>query len=85
MFTAMVVTGDKGRQTITHTLENQGKIYEVAPLSVCLSMFKDAKLDELINIYSKANMTEKEAVYEMLYQVYPSETTRLEEIKKTEN
>ena len=81
----MVVTVDKGRATITHTLENLGKIYEVAPLSVCLTMFKDAKLDELINIYSKANVTEKEAVYEMLYQIYPSETTRLEEIKKTEN
>jgi hypothetical protein len=78
----MVVSVDKGRATITHTLENLGKIYEVAPLSVCLAMFKDAKLDELINIYSKANMTEKESVYEMLYQVYPSETTRLEEIKK---
>lgn len=81
----MAVTVDKGRSTITHTLENLGKIYDVAPMSVCLSMFKDAKLDELINIYSKANMTEKEAVYEMLYQVYPSENTRLEEIKKTEN
>lgn len=81
----MVVTVDKGRSTITHTLENLGKIYEVAPMSVCLTMFKDAKLDELINIYSKANMTEKETVYEMLYQVYPSETTRLEQIKKTEN
>ena len=81
----MVVTVDKGRATITHTLENLAKIYEVAPLSVCLSMFKDAKLDELINIYSKANMSEKEAVYEMLYQVFPSETTRLEKIKKTEN
>ena len=78
----MVVSVDKGRATITHTLENLGKIYEVAPLSVCLAMFKDAKLDELINIYSKANMTEKESVYEMLYQVYPSENTRLEEIKK---
>jgi len=78
----MVVTVDKGRSAITHTLENLGKIYDVAPMSVCLAMFKDAKLDELINIYSKANMTEKESVYEMLYQVYPSETTRLEEIKK---
>jgi hypothetical protein len=48
-------------------------------------MFKDAKLDELINIYSKANTSEKEAVYEMLYQIYPSETTRLDEIKKTQN
>lgn len=81
----MVVTVDKGRATITHTLENLGKIYEVAPMSVCLTMFKDAKLDELINIYSKANMTEKEAVYEMLYRVYPSETNRLDEIKKTSN
>lgn len=81
----MVVTVDKGRSTITHTLENLGKIYEVAPLSVCLTMFKDAKLDELINIYSKANTTEKESVYEMLYQVFPSETNRLDKIKKTEN
>jgi len=81
----MVVTVDKGRSTITHTLENLGKIYEVAPMSVCLAMFKDAKLDELVNIYSKANTTEKETVYEMLYQVYPSETNRLDEIKKTAN
>lgn len=81
----MAVTVDKGRSAITHTLENLAKIYDVAPMSVCLSMFKDAKLDELINVYSKANTTEKEAVYEMLYQVYPSENTRLEEIKKTQN
>lgn len=81
----MVVTVDKGRSTITHTLENLGKIYDVAPMSVCLTMFKNAKLDELINIYSKANMSEKETVYEMLYQVYPSETNRLDQIKKTEN
>lgn len=81
----MIVTVDKGRSTITHSLENLSKIYEVAPMSVCLTMFKDAKLDELINIYSKANTMEKEAVYEMLYQVYPSENARLEEIKKTQN
>ena len=81
----MVVTVDKGRSAITHTLENLAKIYDVTPMSVCLTMFKDAKLDELINIYSKANMSEKETVYEMLYQVYPSETTRLDQIKKTEN
>ena len=81
----MVVTVDKGRSAITHTLENLAKIYDVAPMSVCLTMFKDAKLDEIINIYSKANMSEKEAVFEMLYQVFPSENNRLEEIKKTQN
>lgn len=81
----MVVTVDKGRSTITHTLENLAKIYDVAPMSVGLTMFKDAKLDELVNIYSKANTTEKETVYEMLYQVYPSETKRLDQIKQTSN
>ena len=81
----MAVTVDKGRSAITHTLENLAKIYDVAPMSICLTMFKDAKLDELINIYSKANTSEKEAVYEMLYQVFPSDNIRLEEIKKTTN
>ena len=81
----MALTVDKGRSAITHTLENLAKIYDVSPMSVCLSMFKDAKLDELINIYSKANTTEKEAVFEMLYQVYPSESTRLDKIKQTSN
>lgn len=81
-FDQMMVSVDKGRSTITRSLENLTKIYDVAPMSVCLSMFKDAKLDELVNVYSKANMTEKESVYEMLYQLYPTEQERLDKIKK---
>lgn len=80
----MVTSVDKGRQTITQSLENLKKIYDVAPMSVCLSMFKDAKMDELVNIYSKANSTEKEKVYETLYPLYPTETERLNRIKSTE-
>ena len=81
----MVTSVDKGRATITQQLENLKKIYDVAPMSVCLSMFKDAKMDELVNIYSKANSTEKEKVYELLYPLYPTETDRLNRIKSTEN
>lgn len=80
----MALTVDKGRAAITHTLENLAKIYDAAPLSICLTMFKDAKLDELVYVYSKANISEKESVYEMLYQVYPSEINRLDQIKKTD-
>ena len=50
-------------------------------MSVCLSRFKDAKLDELVNIYSKANQTEKDEVYEMLNPIYPAEQERLNKIK----
>ena len=81
----MVTSVDKGRATITQQIETLKKIYDVAPMSVCLSMFKDAKMDELVNIYSKANSTEKEKVYELLYPLYPTETDRLNRIKKTEN
>lgn len=78
----MVLSPDKGRATITSTIDYIKKIYDVAPMSVALSMFKDAKLDELVNIYSKSNTTEREKVYELLYAVYPTETERLDKIKK---
>lgn len=79
----MATSVDKGRATITQCLEKLKDVYDVAPMSVCLSMFKDAKMDELVNIYSKAGSTEKEKVYELLYPLYPTETERLNKIKST--
>ena len=81
----MATSVDKGRATVTQQLEILKSIYDVAPMSVCLSMFKDAKMDELVNIYSKANSSEKEKVYELLYPLYPTETDRLNRIKNSEN
>ncbi len=77
----MVVSVDKGRKTVTEQLAKLKTIYDAQPMSVCLSMFKDAKLDELVNIYSKANQTEKDEVYEMLNPIYPAEQERLNKIK----
>lgn len=78
----MAQSPDKGRANITNALEILKKVYDVAPMSVGLSMTKDAKLDELVNIYSKAPQTEREKVYETLYPLYPTESRRLDEIKK---
>lgn len=80
----MVLSPNKGRAVITGTLEMLKKVFDVAPMSVCLSIFKDSKLDELVNVYSKASQTEKETAYELLYPLYPTETSRLEKIKTTE-
>ena len=77
----MVVSVDKGRKTVTEQLAKLKTIYEAQPMSVCLSMFKDAKFDELVNIYSKANQTEKDEVYELLNPIYPAEQERLNKIK----
>lgn len=78
----MVLSPDKGRATITSALSNIRKVYDVAPMSVALSMFKDAKLDELVNLYSKAASDERESVYQLLEPIYPAEQTRLDQIKK---
>lgn len=78
----MAVSVDKGRAAVTESLSTIEKIYQVSPMSVALSMFKDAKLDELVNIYSKAPAEERNKVYKMLEPIYPTEQTRLEEIKK---
>lgn len=77
----MVLSPDKGRAAITSSIESVKKIYDAAPMSVALSMFKDSKLDELVNVYSKSNTTEREKVYEWLYPIFPTEAERLEKIK----
>lgn len=77
----MSVSPDKGRANITQSLDQIKKIYDAAPMSVALSMFKDAKLDELVNIYSKAPAEERTNVYNLLEPIYPTEQTRLEQIK----
>lgn len=78
----MAQSPDKGRANITEALDILKKVYDSDPMSVGLSMARDAKLDELVNIYSKAQQTERERVYETLYPLYPTESERLNEIKK---
>lgn len=81
----MVVSVDKGRAVVTQCLEELKKVYDAAPMSVGLVMFRDAKLDELVNIYSKAGTSEKQNVYDILYSIYPTDQSRLEKIKEVSN
>lgn len=80
----MVTSPDKGRAAITESIKAIGEVYKNAPMSVALSMFRDAKLDELVNVYSKAPQTERDAVYELLKPIYPTDNDRLEKIRKPE-
>lgn len=80
----MATSVDKGRAQVTESLDNVKKVADNAPMSVVLSIFRDAKLDELVNIYSKAPSSEREKVYDILQPVYPTENDRLDKIKKGE-
>lgn len=77
----MVTSPDKGRSVITDQLNIVKGIYDNAPMSVALSIFRDSKLDELVNVYSKAPETERKDVYDLLQPIYPTESQRLNDIK----
>lgn len=78
----MATSPDKGRAAITESLSALTDVYRNAPMSVALSMFRDAKLDELVNVYSKAPESERQKVYDLLSPLYPTDTRRLDLIKK---
>lgn len=80
----MVTSPDKGRGVITESLQNLKKIYDQNPMSVALSIFRDSKLDELVNLYSKAPQNERDDVYDLLQPLYPTDRQQLEKIKKPE-
>ena len=76
-------TGDDYTRYYYDQLDQIGKaVYDKAPMSVGLNLFHDAKMDELVNVYSKAPQSERETVYELLEPIYPTDMQRLEEIKK---
>lgn len=81
----MSLTPDKGRAQIASTIPTIQKIYEAAPMSVALSIFKDAKLDELVNVYTKGTSDERKTAYDILSQIYPTEMTRINMIKDGRN
>ncbi|MCM1354860.1 MAG: DUF4835 family protein [Staphylococcus sp.] len=81
----MSVSPDKGRKTIDTALDKLTGIFKLTPMSVGLSMFKDAKMDELVNIYSKASSDERQHAYDVLSPIFPTEQDRLDKIKKGDN
>ena len=78
----MSTSPDKGRSNITKSLESLKNVYDASPMSVALSMFRDAKLDELVSVYSQAPQEERTKVYDILQPIYPTDQSRLDQIKQ---
>jgi hypothetical protein len=78
----MAANADRGRTTILEAIPALEHLKSARPSSALLQLFADAKLDELIAIYSKANMQEKQEGFKMLSNLYPTASTRLEALKK---
>ncbi len=81
----MSLSPDKGRAKITESLSTLKNVYNVSPMSVGLSMFRDAKLDELVNLYTKGTQDERDRVVEILSSLYPTDSDRIRQIKEGKN
>ena len=78
----MTVSSDKGRAKITEAINQLKEVRSESSTSVVLPIFSDSKLDEVINIYSKAPQQEKEDIYKILIGIYPTENSRLKAIRE---
>ena len=78
----MALSVDKGRAKVSEALKKLVEVYELSSTSVLLPLFNDSKLDEVVNIYSEAPRQEKDEVYKILNRLYPTETSRIESLRK---
>lgn len=81
----MSLSPDKGRAKITSSMEILKNIYNVSPMSIGLTMFRDAKLDEMVNIYTKGTQDERDRVVEIFSSIYPTDHDRIRMIREGKN
>lgn len=79
---AMYRSVDKGRQQVSQAIDLLANVRKAQPQTPLLSLFINAKLDELCNIYSEAPMTEKQAIFKTLDEVFPTYSNQLSKIKQ---
>ena len=72
----------RARAVITSMLSGLKEAQQNKPMSALPGLFTEIKKDELINLYSRAAMKEKEELCELLSSVNPSLTTEWEKIKQ---
>lgn len=72
----------RARAVITSMLSGLKEAQHNKPMSALPGLFTEIKKDELINLYSRAAMKEKEEICELLSSINPSLTTEWEKIKQ---
>lgn len=67
---------DDGRKVILNSTDLLLKVYKDRPASFIMELFFDAKVDEIVNIFSKAFPDEKSKIVETLTTVDPANSTK---------
>ena len=79
----MSVNAERGRTAIVTAIEEGLKVcHENKPLSMVPQIWTDFKKDELVNIFKgKGTSKEKESVYDILFNINPSQNNSWEQLK----
>ncbi|MCL2651343.1 MAG: DUF4835 family protein [Candidatus Azobacteroides sp.] len=81
-FDEMAANSDRGRTNILNALPVLKQINDVRSSSVLIQMFADSKLDEIVLLSSKATTEQKRDIFDLLNNIYPTMSSRLEPLKK---
>lgn len=77
----MTKNPEEARKQIYASIELVQKVFKIAPNTVLLQMFFEAKSDELVNIYKGATPSEKPKVVALLNEINIANTNKYEKIK----
>jgi hypothetical protein len=77
----MTKTPDIARKNIFESLQAVQKVFKVAPNTVMLIMFFEAKSDELVNIFKNAPAIEKPKVVDLLSEINIANLSKYEKIR----
>jgi len=75
---------EDARFEITEALEGLKSIYRENPSAFILKLFFDAKVDEIVNIYSEAFPNEQARIIKTLVEIDPSHSTKYQAITQSE-
>ncbi len=78
----MAANADRGRTTIIQALPALDQYRNNRTLMILLQLFSDTKLEEVVQVCSKATIDEKKEVYDLLLKIYPTVSDRLAPLQK---
>lgn len=78
----MATNIDVARKNIVTSLSVISELKSSQPNSILVNLFGDAKLDELIDVYSNEDSTEKQKAIESLQRIYPAKSRQIDRLKK---
>lgn len=76
---------EEGRANIANSLRDLQKVFRKRPSTYILQMFFDAKVDELINVFSKSYPDERTRVLAILNEIDPSNGNKYSKISEQED